>query len=54
MKSTILLSYLFLLFFGTISAQEGVKNFLYKGTIDKFPVTLFLKEDTSGCGPKFY
>lgn len=54
MKNTILLSFLFLLFCGTISAQEGMKNFLYKGTIDKFPVTLFLKEDTSGCGPKFY
>lgn len=37
-----------------LSAQEGLKKFLYKGTIDKFPVTLYLQEDTSGCGPKFY
>lgn len=54
MKNTLLLSFVFLFFCGFISAQEGVRNFLYKGTIDKFPVTLFLKEDTSGCGPKFY
>ncbi len=54
MKKSVVLSFLFLLFYGFLSAQEGVKNFLYKGTVGKYPVTLFLKQDTSGCGPTFY
>ncbi|MFC6269154.1 hypothetical protein [Frigoriflavimonas asaccharolytica] len=53
-KLTIIFSILFIFIFGIISAQEGIKKFLYKGKIDKFPVTLYLQEDTSGCGPKFY
>ena len=54
MRNTFLLSTLLLFSFINLSAQEGIKKFLYKGTIDKFPVTLYLQEDTSGCGPKFY
>lgn len=54
MKKSAVLSFLFLLYCGFLSAQEGVKNFLYKGTVGKYPVTLFLKQDNSGCGPTFY
>ena len=52
-KKLIFLS-IFLGSFAVFSAQGGIKKFLYKGTIDKFPVTLYLQEETSGCGPKFY
>ena len=53
-KYSILFSTFLFFVFGMFSAQEGMKKFLYKGKIDKFPVTLYLQEDTSGCGPKFY
>ncbi|WP_326983361.1 hypothetical protein VUJ46_02090 [Chryseobacterium sp. MYb264] len=34
--------------FSKISAQE-IKKHLFKGTIDQFPVTLYLVEEVSGC-----
>lgn len=45
---------IFLFTFCVASAQEGVVKFLYKGTVDKMPVTLYLVEETTGCGPKIY
>lgn len=38
---------------GNLSAQE-IKKHLYKGTIDKFPVTLYLIEEISGCPTTSY
>ena len=54
MKQKVFLIIILIFSAGMFSAQEGIKKFLYKGTIDKLPVTLYLLEDTSGCGPKFY
>ncbi len=54
MHKKLILLFIFLCSFATFSAQDEIKKFLYKGTIDKFPVTLYLLEETSGCGPKFY
>ncbi|KMQ68636.1 hypothetical protein ACM39_07790 [Chryseobacterium sp. FH2] len=39
--------------FGKITAQE-IKKYLYKGTIDKFPVTMYLIEEISGCPTTSY
>ncbi len=39
--------------FGKISAQE-IKKHLFKGTIDKFPVTMYLVEEISGCPTTHY
>lgn len=44
---------LFLFSFGSIHAQE-IKKHLYKGTIDKYPVTLYLVEEISGCPTTSY
>lgn len=54
MRRKLLLFFVFLGVFSMISAQEGIRSFLYKGTVENMPVTLYLVEDTSGCGPKFY
>ena len=54
MKQKLLFTIIVIFSAGMLSAQEGLKKFLYKGTIDKLPITLYLQEDTSGCGPKFY
>lgn len=48
-----LLVLLMLVSIAKLSAQE-VKTYLYKGSIDKFPVTLYLHKEVSGCGPVFY
>lgn len=42
-----------LIFAGKMSAQE-VKKHLYKGTIDKYPVTFYLIEEISGCPTTSY
>ncbi|SHK07732.1 hypothetical protein [Chryseobacterium polytrichastri] len=39
--------------FGKMNAQE-VKKHLYKGTIDKYPITLYLIEEISGCPTTSY
>lgn len=48
-----LLVLLMLVSIAKLSAEE-VKTYLYKGSIDKFPVTLYLHKEVSGCGPVFY
>jgi len=53
MKFKITAILLMLFSFGKISAQE-IKKYLYKGTIDKYPVTLYLIEEISGCPTTHY
>lgn len=53
MNTKNLLLAILLLFFGTISAQD-TKTYVYKGTVEKMPVTLFLIKETTGCGSIFY
>lgn len=53
MKTKLLLITFFLTAFTTIAAQETKKH-LYKGTIDKYPVTLYLIEEISGCPSTHY
>ncbi|MCW3162251.1 hypothetical protein [Chryseobacterium oryctis] len=53
MKYKFFLITLFLMCFSNFSAQE-IHKYLYKGTIDKLPVTLFLIEEISGCPTTHY
>ncbi|WP_053073307.1 hypothetical protein [Chryseobacterium sp. FH2] len=53
MKIKCLLVAVLLFPFGKITAQE-IKKYLYKGTIDKFPVTMYLIEEISGCPTTSY
>jgi len=53
MKIKITASLMMIFLFGTISAQE-IKKYLYKGKIDKYPVTLYLIEEISGCPTTHY
>ncbi|WP_027386668.1 hypothetical protein [Chryseobacterium gregarium] len=53
MKIKILSFIMMLFFFGNMSAQE-MKKHLYKGNIDKYPVTLYLVEEISGCPTTHY
>jgi len=48
MNIKILSFIMMIFFFGNMSAQE-IKKYLYKGKIDKYPVTLYLVEEISGC-----
>ena len=45
---------LFLILFGQCVFAQEVKTYLYKGTIDKMPVTLYLIENISGCPSTTY
>lgn len=54
MKTRILFIALVLSAISMLSAQEGIKKFVYKGNVGKFPVTMYLIEETTGCGPKIY
>lgn len=53
MKIKILSFLMMMFFFGNTSAQE-IKKHLYKGNIDKYPVTLYLVEEISGCPTTHY
>ena len=52
-KKLIFLS-IFLSSFAVFLAQDEIKKFLYKGMIDKFPVTMYLIETTNGCPTTSY
>lgn len=54
MYSKLLTFSIFLVSFGLFFSQEGIRSNLYKGTIDKMPVTLYLQVEATGCGPQFY